>query len=139
MITAPGFASFSAHKIGGPTGVGALFVRPGMRLTSLLRGGGQEQGRRSGTENILGITGFGAAVTAAFGDFAHFRNMAGWRDTFEAEVAAAHPDVALFGPPRPVLATSLVLLLVENPETLVMALDIAGVAVSAVQPVPRER
>ena len=126
------FASFSAHKIGGPTGVGALFVRPGMRLTSLLRGGGQEQGRRSGTENILGITGFGAAATAAFGDVAHFRDMAGWRDTFEAEVAAAHPDVALFGAAAPRLGNiSCLAVGGKSSETLVMALDIAGVAVSA--------
>ena len=82
-----------------------------MRLTSLLRGGGQEQGRRSGTENILGITGFGAAATAASGDVAHFRDMAGWRDAFEAEVSAARPDVALFRPLRRVLATPPVLLL----------------------------
>ncbi|MEK9611364.1 MAG: cysteine desulfurase family protein [Alphaproteobacteria bacterium] len=126
------FASFSAHKIGGPTGVGALVVRPGMRLTSLLRGGGQEQGRRSGTENILGITGFGAAATAAFGDVAHFRDMAGWRDAFEAEVAAARPDVALFGAAAPRLGnTSCLAVGGKSSETLVMALDIAGVAVSA--------
>ena len=126
------FASFSAHKIGGPTGVGALFVRPGMSLSSLLRGGGQEQGRRSGTENILGITGFGAAATAAFGDVAHFRDMAGWRDTFEAEVAAAHPDVALFGAAAPRLGNiSCLTFGGKSSETLVMALDIAGVAVSA--------
>jgi cysteine desulfurase len=127
-----GIASFSAHKIGGPTGVGALVVRPGMRLTSLLRGGGQEQGRRSGTENILGITGFGAAATAAFGDVAHFRDMAGWRDAFEAEVAAARPDVALFGAAAPRLGnTSCLAVGGKSSETLVMALDIAGVAVSA--------
>ena len=126
------FASFSAHKIGGPTGVGALVVRPGMRLTSLLRGGGQEQGRRSGTENILGITGFGAAATTAFGDVAHFRDMAGWRDAFEAEVAAARPDVALFGAAAPRLGnTSCLAVGRKSSETLVMALDIAGVAVSA--------
>jgi cysteine desulfurase len=126
------FASFSAHKIGGPTGVGALVVRRGMRLTSLLRGGGQEQGRRSGTENILGITGFGAAATAAFGDVAHFRDMAGWRDAFEAEVSAARPDVALFGAAAPRLGnTSCLAVGGKSSETLVMALDIAGVAVSA--------
>ena len=126
------FASFSAHKIGGPTGVGALVVRRGMRLTSLLRGGGQEQGRRSGTENILGITGFGAAATAAFRDVVHFRDMAAWRDAFEAEVAAARPDVALFGAAAPRLGnTSCLAVGGKSSETVVMALDIAGVAVSA--------
>ena len=74
------YASFSAHKIGGPTGVGALLVRPGCRLASLLRGGGQEQGRRSGTENLIGIAGFGAAAADALGDIGHYNKMAEWRD-----------------------------------------------------------
>ena len=59
------FASFSAHKLGGPTGVGALWVKPGLTLPALMVGGGQEQGRRSGTENALGIIGFGAAAAAS--------------------------------------------------------------------------
>ena len=126
------FVSFSAHKIGGPTGVGALVVRPGKSLTSLLRGGGQEQGRRSGTENLLGITGFGAAAVAAFGDVAHFRQMADWRDDFEAAVGAVRPDVALFGTGAPRIGnTSCLALSGKASETLVMALDIAGFAVSA--------
>ena len=74
------YASLSAHKIGGPTGVGALLVRPGRRMTSLLRGGGQEQGRRSGTENFLGIAGFGAAAKAAFDDISHYHAIGSWRD-----------------------------------------------------------
>ena len=75
---------------------------------------------------------FGAAATAAFGDVAHFRDMAGWRDTFEAEVAAAHPDVALFGAAAPRLGNiSCLAVGGKSSETLVMALDIAGVAVSA--------
>ena len=126
------FASFSAHKIGGPTGVGALAVRPGQSLTSLLRGGGQEQGRRSGTENLLGITGFGAAAAAAFGDVAHYREMAHWRDTFEAEIGAARPDMVLFGADVPRLGNTSCLAVGDKPsETMVMALEIAGVAVSA--------
>ena len=52
------FASFSAHKIGGPSGVGALYCRAGRQLQSLLRGGGREQNRRAGTENLPGIVGF---------------------------------------------------------------------------------
>lgn len=57
--------SVSAHKIGGPQGVGALVVREGVRLTPLLRGGGQERERRSGTHNVAGIVGFAAALRAA--------------------------------------------------------------------------
>lgn len=61
-------ALFSAHKLGGPKGVGALIVRQGLDITALAAGGGQEMGRRSGTENIIGIAGFGAACAAAQSD-----------------------------------------------------------------------
>ena len=58
--------TLSAHKIGGPKGVGALVLAEGVQgLEPLLRGGGQELGRRAGTENVAGIAGFGAAVKAA--------------------------------------------------------------------------
>ena len=125
------FISLSAHKIGGPTGIGAIVVRPGMRLASLIKGGGQEQGRRSGTENLLGIAGFGAAA-AAFGDVAHYRQMAIWRDEFEADVMAARDDVTLFGAAAARLGnTSCLAVASKTSETLVMALDIAGVAVSS--------
>ena len=91
------YASLSAHKIGGPTGVGALLVRPGRAMTSLLRGGGQEQGRRSGTENFLGSPDSGAAAKAAFDDIAHYRAMAEWRDAFEARITAVRDDVVVYG------------------------------------------
>ena len=126
------YASLSAHKIGGPTGVGALLVRPGLRMTSLLRGGGQEQGRRSGTENVLGIVGFGAAAKAAFDDVAHYRTMAGWRDNLETRLISGRNDVRLFGAAADRIANT-ACLAVDNrsAETLVMALDLAGVAISA--------
>ena len=60
--------TLSAHKIGGPKGVGALALAEGLLgFEPLLRGGGQEKGRRAGTENVAGITGFGAAAKAAMG------------------------------------------------------------------------
>src|SRR5206468_3807501 len=55
-------AAFSAHKIGGPKGTGALYVRRGVKLVPHTHGGGQERGRRSGTENPAGVVGFGAAT-----------------------------------------------------------------------------
>ena len=126
------YASLSGHKIGGPTGVGAVLVQPGKALTSLLRGGGQEQGRRSGTENFIGIAGFGAAAEAAFGDVAHYQTMADWRDAFEALVIDKYPDAVVFGRGVPRLGnTSCIAASGKSSETMVMALDISGVAVSA--------
>jgi len=126
------FVSISGHKIGGPSGIGALVVRPGRRTSSLIRGGGQEQGRRSGTENLLGIAGFGAATSAAFGDVAHYRQMAGWRDAFEATLRAKRGDVHFFGAGVQRLGnTSCLAIEGKRAETLVMALDLAGIAVSA--------
>ena len=126
------YATLSAHKIGGPTGVGAVLVRPGNRLTSVLRGGGQEQGRRSGTENVLGIAGFGAAARAAFDDVGLYREMAGWRDAFEARMQDLRDDVAIFGSKAARLSNTSCIALGDNPsEVMVMALDIAGIAVSA--------
>ncbi len=63
-------ALVSAHKLGGPKGVGALVVKRGTDLAAQIRGGGQEMGRRAGTENVIGIAGFGAAAEAAARDLA---------------------------------------------------------------------
>ena len=126
------FASLSAHKIGGPSGVGALLVRPGRAMSSLLRGGGQEQGRRSGTENVIGIAGFGGAAKAAFDDIAHYRRMAEWRDRMESQILRARGDVTLFGARAGRIGNTCCLAVGErSSETMVMALDLAGVAVSA--------
>ncbi|MGB2107914.1 MAG: cysteine desulfurase family protein [Candidatus Puniceispirillum sp.] len=126
------YASLSAHKIGGPSGVGALLVKPGNALTSLLRGGGQEQGRRSGTENFVGIAGFGAAATAAFGDVTHYQAMSKWRNQFEVMMRENVPEVSIFGQQAERVGnTSCVAIAGKSAETMVMALDIAGVAISA--------
>ncbi|WP_148212365.1 cysteine desulfurase family protein [Candidatus Puniceispirillum marinum] len=126
------YASLSAHKIGGPAGVGAVLVKPGNALQSLLRGGGQEQGRRSGTENFIGIAGFGAAASAAFGDVAHYEAMSKWRDQFEDMMLAHVPDAHVFGQQVPRLGnTSCLAIAGKSAETMVMALDIAGAAISA--------
>jgi cysteine desulfurase len=126
------YASFSAHKIGGPTGVGALLVRPGCRLASMLRGGGQEQGRRSGTENLIGIAGFGAAAADALGDISHYNKMAEWRDNFEARMLNERDGITVFGKSAPRLGnTSCIAVAGKAAEAMIIAFDLAGVAISA--------
>ena len=89
-----GMAMISAHKIGGPKGVGALVLRQGLEVEARIRGGGQEMGRRSGTENVIGIAGFGAAAKAAARDLADgvWDGVAELRDLLEAAVADAAPE-----------------------------------------------
>jgi cysteine desulfurase len=122
----------SAHKIGGPKGVGALIVRDGLALAPMLGGGGQEMRRRGGTENLPGILGFAAAVKAiaALGDWtAPVRRL---RDALEAEIAAIAPDAIIIGAAAERLATtSAIAMPGVEAQTQLMALDLAGVAVSA--------
>ncbi len=124
--------SLSAHKIGGPMGIGALVTRPAVIVPPQLIGGGQELGRRAGSENISGIAAFAAAAKAALRDLDAFQSLAQARDTMEAALQAAQPSVEIFGLGAKRLAnTSCFALAGLNSETLVMALDLAGVAVSA--------
>lgn len=121
------FMGFSAHKIGGPKGVGALLVRRGVRLQELASGGGQERGRRSGTENVPGIAGFAAALGKI--DFA---KMAPIRNAFEEQLKAFMPDVTIASEKIERAAnTSLVILPGMDGETLLMQLDLAGFAVAS--------
>ena len=135
------FASFSAHKIGGPTGVGALVVRPGMRLTSLLRGGGQEQGRRSGTEKIFSAS--PALARQPPLPLVMSRIFVIWRVgemPLRLRLLRRVRMLLCLGPLRPVLATPPVLLLVENHQRPWSWPLILPVLPSArVQPVPRAR
>jgi len=96
----PDLMSLSAHKLGGPKGVGALYVRPGVALAPLIHGGGQEEGLRSGTENVAGIAGFGAATEVAARDMAQESGrLAELRDRLadgiQYSTSGAHPT----GPP----------------------------------------
>jgi cysteine desulfurase len=126
-------ATFSAHKIGGPKGVGALVVAEGIaELAPVLRGGGQEQGRRAGTENVAGIAGFGAAVKAALQALPEdAERMATLRDCLEngiRRIAGAtifSEDVERL--PNTVLFTAPGL----KAETAVIGFDLEGVAVSS--------
>ena len=121
------YLSLAAHKLGGPTGVGALVVRAEAPFASNRFGGGQETNRRAGTENLSGIVGFGAAAEAA-------RNGLGpvLRDRTEEALLAIAPGARVYGAgARRLPNTSYISMPGVAAETLVLALDLAGVCVSA--------
>jgi cysteine desulfurase len=125
--------SLSAHKIGGPQGVGALVLAdPEAELRPLLVGGGQERRHRAGTENVAGIVGFGAAI-ADLGDIAaEGGRLAGLRDRVERAALDSLPGITIFGRKVGRLPNTSCLALPGVPaQTLLMALDLAGCAVSA--------
>ena len=126
------FLSLSAHKFGGPKGVGALVIRDGAALPPLIVGGGQERRRRAGTENVPAIAGFGAAARAAVRDLAKMSCIGTLRDRLEADIRAVTPTARVIaaGAERLPNTTSIALPGLSA-ETLVIALDLAGVAVSA--------
>jgi len=124
--------SLSGHKIGAPMGIGALVTRPAVVVPPQLIGGGQELGRRAGSENISGIAAFAAAARAAMRDLEGFAELAVLRDEMETALQAVQPQVEVFGKGAPRLAnTSCFALGGLNAETLVMAMDLAGISVSA--------
>jgi cysteine desulfurase len=122
----------SAHKIGGPKGVGALVLAEGANVEPLIKGGGQEGRRRAGTENVAGIVGFGVAAELALGGLARMDEIAALRDVLEAGVRALRPDAVVLSAGVPRLAnTSCIAVPGVKAETLVIGLDLAGIAVSA--------
>ena len=127
-------ALVSAHKLGGPKGIGALVVRRGTDLAAQLRGGGQEQGRRAGTENIIGIAGFGAAAEAAARDLADgvWVRVAELRNILEKAIEAGAPDTIFPGREAVRLPnTTCIATPGWKGETQVMQMDLAGFAISA--------
>lgn len=124
------YLALSAHKCGGPTGVGALWMRQGAPLVPPMRGGGQERSLRSGTENLPGIAAFGAAAEVAVSDMANMQALALLRDAMEKQVKAAGAHV--FGEKAARLPnTSCFALEGLASETQVMAMDLEGVCISA--------
>ena len=124
--------SISAHKIGGPKGAGALILAEGVAgLKAVLQGGGQELGRRAGTENVAGIAGFGAAVKAAIPSLGDMERVAKLRDRLEEGLRQSLgtivfsrdvprlPNTILFGAPN------------MRAETAVIGFDLEGIAVSS--------
>jgi len=129
--------SLSAHKLGGPQGVGALVLAKTAvsgkdGYVPLLRGGGQERGLRAGTENVAAIAGFGKAAELAIGDLGDISRIESLRDGLEKCVKECAPRIEIFGAGTARLAnTSCFALPNVSGETQVMALDLAGVAISA--------
>ncbi|HWE46432.1 MAG TPA: cysteine desulfurase family protein [Caulobacteraceae bacterium] len=122
--------TLSAHKLGGPQGVGALVWGPRATLTRRLHGGGQERGRRAGTENLAGIAGFAASVDASVHKPPVSVDMTRARDAAAARVQAAGATVIGEGAPR--LDNTLCMAVADWPSELqVIALDLDGVMVSA--------
>ncbi|WP_420863416.1 cysteine desulfurase family protein [Algirhabdus cladophorae] len=127
-------AMVSAHKIGGPKGVGALVIKQGTDVEAQIKGGGQEMGRRSGTENVIGIAGFGAAATAATQALSEgeWEKTAQLRDLLEEGLEALpHPPIFYGKGASRLPNTSCFVARGWKGETQVMLMDLAGFAVSA--------
>ena len=124
----------SAHKLGGPKGIGALVLKRGFDVPAQLRGGGQEMGRRAGTENLIGMAGFAAAATAAARDLAdgEWDRVAQIRNILELALSATANETISVGNQANRLPNTLCLIAPGwKGETQVMAMDLAGFAVSA--------
>jgi cysteine desulfurase len=122
------YLAVSAHKIGGPHGVGALFVDPDAPFSNLLIGGGHEKRRRAGTLNVAGIAGFGTAAKLADAGLNHTRDI---RDTIEAGLREMEPDLIIFGEDAArVPNTSFFAIPDTASSTLQIALDLEGISVS---------
>ncbi|QBF31802.1 cysteine desulfurase family protein [Thalassococcus sp. S3] len=127
-------ALISAHKLGGPKGVGALVVRRGTDVVAQIQGGGQEMGRRSGTENVVGIAGFGAAAAAAARDLDDgvWARVAEIRNILDKSLAAGSNKIIFVGnKERRLPNTTCFAMPGWKGETQVMAMDLAGFAISA--------
>lgn len=127
------FLTLSAHKIGGPQGVGVVIAKNPEALRPMILGGGQERGRRAGTENTAGIVGFGVAAELAARELdAAAAHTAELRDALEARLRKAVPGITIFGGAADRLPNTTCFTMpgVRN-DTQVMALDLAGFAISA--------
>jgi len=126
------YLTLSAHKVGGPQGVGAIVSAPTAPLKALIAGGGQELSRRSGTENVAGIVGFGVAALDAMAELGMAVKLRNMRDRLEGEIKA-HTNAAKIVAERvPRLAnTSCIAMPGVKGETQVMHFDLSGICVSS--------
>lgn len=127
------YLAISAHKLGGPKGIGALIVRRGAAYEPLFRGSAHERGMRGGTENLSGIVGFGTAAAIAARDLeGDHERLLELRDRLEAGILAAFPDAVIHGSRAPRLPNTVnVSIPGARSDHLLMALDARGVEVSA--------
>lgn len=126
------YMALSAHKMGGPQGAGALLFREGLQVPNFMKGGGQERRQRAGTENVAAIAGFGAAAKVALNDIDHYQSRAALRDQLESALRQTRNDVIIYGADAPRVANTSNIGLPGVPaETQLMAMDLAGVAVSS--------
>ena len=129
--------SLSAHKLYGPKGIGALYVKRGTNLDSIMHGGGQERGRRPGTENVPLAVGFARAVELALGDReAEFRRLQALRDALQSTLMERFPFLVVNGDPENRLAHILNISVDSTKaglegEMLVPTLDLEGIAVTS--------
>jgi cysteine desulfurase len=124
----------SAHKFGGPKGAAAVLLRRGTDVPAMIRGGGQEMGRRSGTENIIGIAGLGAAAAAAVRDLNDgvWERVAELRNILETALADGAKETIFVGNGSNRLPnTACIVSPGWKGETQVMQMDLAGFAISA--------
>ncbi|MDP3178791.1 MAG: aminotransferase class V-fold PLP-dependent enzyme, partial [Spirochaetaceae bacterium] len=126
------YLTLSCHKIYGPKGVGALYVRKGAPIESLIRGGHQESGVRAGTYNNLGILGFGLAAELALRDVGEFSSRVRvLRERLRGGILAAVPSVRVNGDPQSMLPNTLNLSFPgAEGEAILLSLDLEGIEVS---------
>lgn len=125
------FLTLSAHKIGGPQGVGALVLGLCGDTPVLLHGGGQEKGARAGTENVAAIAGFGTAAEKALSGLGAYAALGTLRDRIEQTIGSMG-EITIYGAQAPRVANTSLFSLPGRPsETMQMALDLEGIAVSA--------
>jgi cysteine desulfurase len=127
-------ASLSAHKIGGLAGAGCVVIKDGFPLAALLKGGGQERSYRSGTENLVGIIAFAAAIEEAMSDdeLARWQHVEAVRLMMEDALKSVHSDVKIMGENAKRLANTTCITMPDvKAETQVMRFDLEGIALSA--------
>ncbi|MBE2192252.1 MAG: cysteine desulfurase [Alphaproteobacteria bacterium] len=126
------FLTISSHKIGGTHGVGALIGAAGLQVPRLIEGGGQERRQRGGTVNVAGISAFGVAAVEACASLDSYQNLSVWRDRIELHVQQSSNRVRILGQHSPRVAnTSMIVVTSASSETLLMAFDLEGIALSA--------